>query len=333
MLKIFIKYFSQDSQYTNDNHSKIVNSIEYILPCINEKYMLVNNTIDADVILASIYTSGYNEFIKFYNENLNKKIIIGGYHPSICPEDFIHLKNVVIVIGGGESVINEALYTNKKILHGNPIDVIPERMSYSKIVRLEQEKIINIRTYYGCRLSCEYCCHPLVFPKIFHFGISNIITDIEKHKPTMLFITDSDFSQSLIFEELHNYCNKKNIKLRYYLTVNNLNDKLCNIINNSIGDEIIVGLEKNITKKSYELFKNLKCSKIGCIIKTLTNEDEIKTIKQKYNFVNNFSEMWMMPFPKTKTYTKYINKVKYDYSDYDYLTPRKSKFLLEKYGK
>jgi hypothetical protein len=61
----------------------------------------------------------------------------------LCPEDFEQF-NVTIVKGAGESIINRAIQGNEKIISGGPIDVIPKRQGYSKIIRQKDKKKIGL---------------------------------------------------------------------------------------------------------------------------------------------------------------------------------------------
>lgn len=73
------------------------------------------------------------------------------------------------------------------------------------------------------------------------------------------------------------------------------------------------------------LLKKLNSTKIGCIIKTHDNVNYINDIKESYNFIDKFSEMWMMPFPKTEVYKRY----NIDKSDYQYLNPKEAERFKE----
>lgn len=89
--------------------------------------------------------------------------------------------------------------------------------------------------------------------------------------------------------------------------------------------EIIVGLEKAIGEDKLELLKRLNSIKIRCIIKTHDNIKYIDSIKEKYNFIDRFSEMWLMPFPKTEVAERYqINKC-----DYMYINPKDAERFKE----
>lgn len=242
-LKIAIKLFSREEMFNGVKHSIPVNPIEYILPCIDTPYELVSED-EADVILCSIYTVGYNEFQEWYNrgDKSGKKIIVGGYHPSLCPEDFEEY-NVTVIVGPGESVISEAITGNKKLIYGKHIDVVPRRLEYTHIIDLEGKKIINVRTMSGCNRKCDYCCHPIVYPDIFVFGIDNIIKDIEDNNPEMMFITDGNFLISPLFYDTCDIAINRGIELRFYGTVDDLNERMVEKINQLRYSEIIVGLQ------------------------------------------------------------------------------------------
>lgn len=315
MLKIHLKVFDRREMFGNIEHSEVSNPLEYVLPCIGEKWE-ISGEKNADLIFCSIYTVGYNDFEEWVKNVKNKKIIVGGYHPSLCPEDF-EMFDLTLIKGAGESVINEAISSEGKIFAGEPRDVVPYRLSYSKIVR-HKEKIMNIRTYVGCDRKCFYCCHPIVYPRPYNFSLEKIIMDITVHGPDSVFVTDSNFLRSEIFEGLSEYCSKQNIGMRFYATAEDLEYRHVEKINRLPSSEIIVGLEKNISEEKERLLGELNSKKIGCIIKTTNNRKMVEEIKKRFFWIDYFSEMWLMPFPKTNCGKKFpVSK-----EDYHLLNPR-----------
>lgn len=329
-LKILIKLFNNSEQFRKNgvivDHTEMSNPIEYILPFIKEEHIIVDNENEADAILASVLTVGYNEFCDYALKHSNKRIIAGGYHPSIAPEDFSKFKNVSVIVGGGESVINEAIEKGDMIYYGEQIDTIPFRTFFPNIVRYPNKKFISIRTFSGCNQNCGYCCHRLVYNKIKVFGLPNIIKDIEQQKPFGIFITDSDFLISPLFIPLVQYCKENNIFMRFYGSISSLREDKVELLNDS-NFEIIVGLEKDCYEvEKIRLFNKLTIKKIGCIIRVNENQ-EFSNLKKEFN-CDYYSEMYLMPFPKTAIGNEYdIPKC-----EYHKLNPKES-WKLYKYKK
>ena len=331
-MKIFIKVFAREDMYGDISHTKISNPVEYVLAGITSSFEIVQDPLQADLFLCSIFTVGYNEFEVWFKDlstEQQKKVIIGGYHPSLCPEDFpAEQYPVALVIGGGEAVINEAIASRpgkQKIFQGECLDVAPIRQSYSKVVN-NNTKVINIRTYVGCSNRCEYCCHPIVYSKRQDFGLENIVLDIEKYKPETLFITDADFLESLLFDNIIKLAKKKKLALRFYIELKQLTREKIAILNDFGRIEVIYGVDINTTEKHLILLKELHVKQIACVVKNHKNVDDMRVLRGRFSFVDKFSELWLMPFPKTEIAKKFhIEK-----HEYKYLNPREAKRFIAK---
>ena len=122
------------------------------------------------------------KIVNFLNDKLNIPILLGGVHPTICPQQCIKVKGILgICIGEGElpavelmdAMQNKEDYTRIKnlwiikdeIVHKNEIrDLIdnldqlpfPDYQMFSGQLRFE---ILPILLSRGCPFNCTYCCN------------------------------------------------------------------------------------------------------------------------------------------------------------------------------
>lgn len=75
---------------------KLEPSVLYLSPSEGELVFIEDNIprSDIDLYLCSVYTRGYNEFVKFSRTVGRDKIVAGGYHPTAVPEEVLPLKHL-----------------------------------------------------------------------------------------------------------------------------------------------------------------------------------------------------------------------------------------------
>lgn len=125
------------------------------------------------------------KFLKRIIPKLKKNhafLIVGGAHPTACPEDLLSLGFDAVVKGDGELAI---IYIVKKLLERQNVNGVIEQ----KISSLDEyPPFPNNKLYYkpieisrGCPFACKYCQTSFLFrKKMLHRSIDNIIFYLNK---------------------------------------------------------------------------------------------------------------------------------------------------------
>lgn len=114
------------------------------------------------------------------------KILCGGPHPTVYPEETLKIGADCVVIGEGESVIKEALSFEKKIYGPcskiNDLDSIPfpERTGIDKYHSILSSKVTNsMITSRGCPYHCHFCDRPAMGRAFRTRSAINVVDEIE----------------------------------------------------------------------------------------------------------------------------------------------------------
>jgi radical SAM superfamily enzyme YgiQ (UPF0313 family) len=154
---------------------------------VEEEYMQLDLNEECDVVGISCMTSnayrGYRIADAFREKG--KKVVMGGVHPSLLPDEALAHANAV-VIGEAEGVwekILEDIESNnlQRIYHEPKPDLdryIPK--DFSTLPKKRFANLIPIQTTRGCPYNCDFCCVSDIFgKKIKEIPIKNVVKDIE----------------------------------------------------------------------------------------------------------------------------------------------------------
>jgi len=155
--------------------------------------------LEADFIGISILTStatrGYEIARKFPKE----KVIIGGVHASLLPEEALGFARQVVV-GEAEDVIADIIEGKNKepIVYGRPVadlDLLPIP-DFSLIKGFRSPSLIMpISTSRGCPFDCSFCSVTKVFGRKYRFrSAENIIGEAKSRRTKTLFFCDDNFT-------------------------------------------------------------------------------------------------------------------------------------------
>ncbi len=133
------------------------------------------------------------------------KIIIGGIHSTILPEEVKQYADIV-VIGEAEEVwpkiLKDFLNKDTKPFYRatNLIDLRKSPIPRYDLVKSEKYKVVWIQTSRGCPLDCEFCCAPKIYGRKFRYkGVRQILKELKfilniwGHKPLISFADDNMF--------------------------------------------------------------------------------------------------------------------------------------------
>ena len=137
---------------------------------VEEEYMQLDLNEECDVVGISCMTSnayrGYR-IADAFREN-GKKVVMGGVHPSLLPDEALEHANAV-VIGEAEGVwekILEDIESNnlQRIYHEPKPDLdryVPK--DFSTLPKKRFYNLIPIQTTRGCPYNCDFCCVSDIF--------------------------------------------------------------------------------------------------------------------------------------------------------------------------
>lgn len=156
----------------------------------------------------------YATIIKEINPDI--KIIVGGVHAEVVPEDFYHENIDYIITGNGiQSFVtllekieqSDVKSTEKtgdtkcfKVSHGTEIipDIFPNRSITSKYRNRYYYIFHNpcalIKTSYGCPFTCTFCfCRQVTGGKYFERDLEHVIEEIKQISEPEIYIVDDNF--------------------------------------------------------------------------------------------------------------------------------------------
>jgi radical SAM superfamily enzyme YgiQ (UPF0313 family) len=167
-------------------HVKIYNDLE-------EK--LDPGKVDEPIVLISIMTTtakrGY-EIAGFFRD---RRVIIGGVHASLLPEEAIQHADQVVV-GECERVMPDLIAgrIKKKIVYAEPpadLDDVPH-LDYGVLSVVP--KTLQIQTSRGCPFNCHFCCVSKVFGRGYRFrSPASVLSELTNYREKYGKIKQIDF--------------------------------------------------------------------------------------------------------------------------------------------
>jgi len=331
-------------------------SILSVLPKGNNvEYCLDNRDFnDADVkyYLCSVYITGYEEFVNWALKHNKEKIIVGGYQPTTFPEEFTRYASKIVV--GPCDDFYVTIKQEGQIVNGIlSFKEIPRYDLYD--VKLNQQIIpdkrrddicTSIWTSEGCPFKCDFCCTPMMSPKVVSKPlkmVENEVDYLKTIKPKWLFIRDENFPLQPDWKKRLELINKTGAKIYLFASANLLNDDIVKYMASQNVYMVCLGLEDVL--KSYDKNKNLDAA-VGLLKKygiytylsfivdplMIIGQDKGKAFYRKLmtRFYDLAPEMvcgnFLMPFRGTKIWDQYYAFVSRD--DYKYYDS-KTAFLIK----
>lgn len=155
--------------------------------------------LKADCFGVSILTStakrGYEIARKFPRE----KVIIGGVHASLLPEEAVQFARQVVV-GEAEGVIADVVEGRLKdiIVYGKPVDNL-DALPYPEFSLLKGFRfpalITPISTSRGCPFDCSFCSVTKIFGRNYRFrSAENVFGELTSGKKRSFFFCDDNFT-------------------------------------------------------------------------------------------------------------------------------------------
>lgn len=293
---------------------------------INENiYTPDYRNIDADIIGISILTStakrGYEIASKFPKD----KVIIGGIHASLLPEEAINFARQVVV-GEAEDIIVDLVEGRIKngIVYGKPVDNLDKLpfIDFSLVRGFKfSKRIIPVSTSRGCPFDCSFCSVTKIFGHRYRFrSCGNIIKEFKNLPSKNIFFCDDNFSASIPrTKELLKGLSKYNYNFTCQLRTDTTLD--LSLLSKAGCRNVCIGFESINPKTLEEYKKRQTLNDIILAIKDFHREkikihgmfvlgsdsDTKETILNTASFamknkIDTIQLMILTPFPKTKVY-------------------------------
>jgi radical SAM superfamily enzyme YgiQ (UPF0313 family) len=155
---------------------------------------IVPEKINEDTILISSITSSSIRAYEIADMFRNRRVIIGGVHPSVMPEEAsAHADHVVV--GECENVLLDLIQgkIKDKIVCGGNFSNLDELPFPDFSLLKNIPDIIPVQTSRGCNYRCNYCTVPVMYGSYRYRSAENIISELLNFRDTYGEIRKIDF--------------------------------------------------------------------------------------------------------------------------------------------
>ncbi|MBF0206135.1 MAG: radical SAM protein [Oligoflexia bacterium] len=315
--------------------SRLVDSQEFDLS------ILMSKNLQADFLLLSLLTvsveRGHAIAKVFRKLNPHGKIIIGGVHPTLLPEESLEFADWVVQ-GEGEEVIVDLLKygsSEKKIVtkHIEDLNKIPtpdfSLLSHSSNLPLNKlMSIYPLITSRGCPFDCSFCSVTKTFGRKFReVDNQKVIEEISRVQQPNIFFYDDNFTANKkriksLLEQMIAQNIKKSWSSQNRIDIAN-DDELLELMKRSgctrvhlgiesINDQVLNNIHKSQTTEQIEMSIK-KIHSVGISIHAMFifghDFDTPNVFKETIDFcrrnkIGSLQFLALTPFPGTETYEK-----------------------------
>ena len=296
----------------------------------------INYDTETDVVLLTVetYTAKRAYYISEQFRKRGKKVVMGGYHVTLVPEEALEHCDAIMVNNSGDNLKlllqDIANNTMKERYVGKPC--IDYKMADRSIYQKQQKKYLPVslvETGRGCYHNCEFCSIAKYYEsRYIHREVSDIIAEMKSCKHKLYFLVDdSIFSNKEFARELFAEIKKLKITWTTQITLDIAKDEeTLRLMKESGCEMVLIGFESinsgNLKQMNKEWTARLgerdelieKIHKVGISIYASfvfgfdedTEESFIKTLEfsRKHEFfVIAFNHL--LTFPNTPTYKEF----------------------------
>ena len=322
---------------------------EHEVKIIEEESEVIDFEQECDLVGISCMTANAPrayELCQEFNKR-GKKIILGGVHPTILPDEALQHADCVVV-GEAEGVWNTILTdfqnNNLKRKYYNPTPDLGKYVpkDFRKIIKKRLFNLVPIMTTRGCPYNCDFCCVTNLFGKeMRHIPIENVVRDIqESGAKNFMFLDDNIIGHPKYAKALFEAIKPLNIKWVGQASVSLLvrdstlmqlaADSGCKVL--FFGIESVSKKQLQTMRKAFNEIEHLenalkKIKKMGILIhasmvfgfdndtKEIFNDTVKFLIRNK---VSTVSFNILTPYPGTKTYESLKNENRLITTDWRY---------------
>jgi radical SAM superfamily enzyme YgiQ (UPF0313 family) len=321
------------------------------------------NDNDVSLYLCSVYIAGLDDFIAWALKHDKNRIVVGGYHPTSFPEDFLQYAGRIV--RGPCDDIRATLQQPGQVVRGvvsskttprrdlydmsNNYQIIPDKKP--------EDVVVSINTSAGCNMNppCDFCCTPMMYEHLSSRPIGIVereALELSSYHPKFMFIRDENFTMQRDWQQrlyvIHRF--NPDTKLYLFASANTLKKDVIEVMAKNNVFMVCLGLEdptKEYAKNKdlIEVVKTLKQNKIMTYLSFIVDplrivgKEEGKAFYKKLMdcFYEIAPEMvcgnFLMPFRGTKIWDNYYQYVsRENYKDYTTKEPFlvKNEILREK---
>lgn len=308
------------------------------------------NDEEVENYACSVYITGMNEFKDWASRHDREKIIVGGYEPTINPEEFVPYAKKVMVGPcddwyqsiNQEGNIIKGITNNKKIPRYDLYDI---RNNQQIIPDKKKDDICtSINTSQGCPFKCDFCCSPLMCDKLMSKPLELIqkeVAYLKQFNPKFVFIRDENFPLQKDWEKRLQLIKDMGAKIYLFASANLINEETVSIMKENNVYMVCLGLEDITVNYSKNQKLDAACNllhdnDIMVYLSFIVNPLKIKTQEESNEFysklLDRFVELrpemvcgnFLMPFRGTKIWDLYKDLIEEE--DYNFYNS-KSAFL------
>lgn len=213
----------------------------------------INYDTDSDAVFITVetYTAKRAYFIASEFHKRGKKVLMGGYHVTLCPEEAT-LHADAIMVGNADRILPTVLAdleggTLKSRYDGGACIgyTMPDRSIYADKVK-KYLPVSLVETGRGCYHNCEFCSIAGYYHSHYiHREVADIIAEIRacKHK-IFFFVDDSIFSDKAFAKELFEALTKEKIIWTTQITLDIARDEeMLRLMKQSGCEMVLIGFE------------------------------------------------------------------------------------------
>ncbi|MDP2941685.1 MAG: radical SAM protein, partial [Candidatus Omnitrophota bacterium] len=155
--------------------------------------------MDADIFAISIMTSTAKRGYEIARRFPREKVIIGGVHASLMPEEALQFSRQAVV-GEAEEVIAGIVEGSikDKIVYGTPVQNL-DRLPYPDFSLIKGYRdtpfVMPVSTSRGCPFDCTFCSVTKIFGRKYRFrSAENVVEELSFRKAGSFFFCDDNFT-------------------------------------------------------------------------------------------------------------------------------------------
>jgi radical SAM superfamily enzyme YgiQ (UPF0313 family) len=253
----------------------------------------------------------------------NKKVVLGGVHPTLLPDEaLLHADSVVVGEGEGaweQVIIDCEKGVMKPIYRGPPWPLtryIP--MKFRKESKRRLFNVLPVMTTRGCPYRCDFCCVSDIYgQKIRHAPVENVVRDIEESENRMyIFLDDNIIGEPRYAKALFKAITPLRIKWAGQASISFVHDtELMELAARSGCMALFFGLESVSTAQLKKMRKSIKeIHLMGEAVKKIKGMG----IHFHASFVFGFDDDTTAIFPET---LEFLQKNRIGTASFNILTP------------
>jgi radical SAM superfamily enzyme YgiQ (UPF0313 family) len=242
---------------------------EHEVTIVEEEVEPVNFDMDCDLVAITCMTATAKKAYRISEEfrKRGKKVVLGGIHPTVLPQE-AKLHCDVVITGEAEPVWQQFLedYKNntlKEFYHGGATaDLDDYPLPRRDLIRYTSPlKLQPIVTSRGCPYSCSFCSVWKFFGrKIRHVAVDRVLQDIENSKTNkFMFLDDNIVGNPAYATELFNALKERRITWVGQASISfSKNEELLKLAYDSGCRGLFFGLESVSEEKIKRMSKSMR---------------------------------------------------------------------------